>query len=62
MAELGGPICSIAQYAAFPLTVYMDNQGRRMRFEGLDLFEFNEQGIIIKGQVFWSGDNMSVVS
>ncbi|WP_101756756.1 nuclear transport factor 2 family protein [Oceanicoccus sp. KOV_DT_Chl] len=60
-AELGGVICCAGNFAAFPLTVLMDNRGQRMRFEGLDLFEYNDAGRIISGKVFWSGENMTVV-
>ena len=32
-----------------------------MKFEGLDLFEFNDTGKIVSGKVFWSGENITKV-
>lgn len=57
---LEGPIRAVAGEAAFAFSVSFEANGRRTTVHPIDLFRFNEAGLIVQMRAFFGPANISV--
>ena len=58
-AEIISPICVTEYYASFCVRGRMDFGGGNVRYlDAIDVFEFNDDGLITKARAYWSPAEM----
>ena len=55
--ELTGPVRCAGSAAVFPFIATMNMGGKKMRIDIIDVFEFNDAGLIQSMRAYWGPEN-----
>ena len=59
--ELTGPVRCAGNSAAFPFTATFELGGKKTRIDVIDVFEFNDAGLVQSMRAYWGPENFTEV-